>query len=486
MKPYQTLFFLLSVFISLFLIMLVFPEEGIPVTRNFNLRFKNFDDFLDNERIEYADIQGIIKNYEDFETTEEILEVQNEQPGLIKDSSIHHALVRKIPKCPMELSPDNIRILYPIFEDLYLLPQRKNLIRILHYGDSQIETDRITSFLRNEIQTLFGGSGCGLISPGPFNIGSTSFIQKYSQNWKRYTGYVNPDSTLDHKKFGAMFSFIQPDKLAAESSWLSFSPSSVGYKKSKIFNNLSLYLTNTLDSVSFKIFVNDSLFDSQILIPYHSLSKLTWQFNSTPGDLTLLIEGKGRPGLYGISFDATRGVAVDNIPLRGSSGLVFSKTDTVFLHEMYRELNVRMIILQFGGNIVPMNADDYSFYETYFRRELTLIKRILPDVPVIVIGPSDMSVKEDDKLVTYPSVIKVRDALKNATLGSGYAFWDMFEAMGGENSMPGWVYADPPLAIPDFVHFTTRGAKLIGEMFYDAFIYDYYRWLETEKSDIRK
>ena len=47
--------------------------------------------------------------------------------------------------------------------------------------------------------------------------------------------------------------------------------------------------------------------------------------------------------------------------------------------------------------------------------------------------------------------------------------------------MPGWVFADPPLASPDFVHFNHMGARIIAEMFYKAFITDYERYLN--KSD---
>jgi lysophospholipase L1-like esterase len=46
----------------------------------------------------------------------------------------------------------------------------------------------------------------------------------------------------------------------------------------------------------------------------------------------------------------------------------------------------------------------------------------------------------------------------------------MFEAMGGKNSMPKWVDANPPLAFKDYTHFNGTGAKKIAEMFTDALI----------------
>jgi uncharacterized protein YehS (DUF1456 family) len=38
----------------------------------------------------------------------------------------------------------------------------KKVVRIIHYGDSQIEGDRIISFLRNKIQNKFG-EAAGLV-----------------------------------------------------------------------------------------------------------------------------------------------------------------------------------------------------------------------------------------------------------------------------------------------------------------------------------
>ncbi len=92
-----------------------------------------------------------------------------------------------------------------------------------------------------------------------------------------------------------------------------------------------------------------------------------------------------------------------------------------------------------------------------------------------------MSYKEKDKFVTYEHLEDVRDALKDATLKAGGAYWDMYEAMGGKNSMPSWVNADPPLAAPDYTHFSPRGAKVIANMFYNALIIEYKEYLSKKK-----
>jgi lysophospholipase L1-like esterase len=152
---------------------------------------------------------------------------------------------------------------------------------------------------------------------------------------------------------------------------------------------------------------------------------------------------------------------------------------------MYDKLNIKLLILQYGGNVMPYIKDEKGAvnYGKWFESQLYFLKKQIPNIAIIVIGPSDMSVKEKDKYVTYPHLETVRDALKNATFNAGAVYWDMYEAMGGKNSMPKWVQANPPLAAPDYTHFSPSGTTKIADMFYDAFIkeYDAYKINSTKK-----
>ena len=85
----------------------------------------------------------------------------------------------------------------------------------------------------------------------------------------------------------------------------------------------------------------------------------------------------------------------------------------------------------------------------------------MPDASFLIIGLSDMSKKNGNHYITHPNVEKVHDAQKNAAKNTGCAFWSMYEAMGGHNSMPSWVFANPPLAQKDFIHFNRKGGHII-------------------------
>jgi lysophospholipase L1-like esterase len=132
--------------------------------------------------------------------------------------------------------------------------------------------------------------------------------------------------------------------------------------------------------------------------------------------------------------------------------------------------------LQFGVNVVPYVIKDYTFYEEQFYNQLKLLKSIAPGVSILVVGVSDMSRKEGELYVSYPNIEKIRDAQRRAAFKAGCAFWDLYEAMGGENSMPSWVFAKPALANKDFTHFTAKGASLVSEMLYKALLSEYEKF----------
>jgi lysophospholipase L1-like esterase len=89
-----------------------------------------------------------------------------------------------------------------------------------------------------------------------------------------------------------------------------------------------------------------------------------------------------------------------------------------------------------------------------------------------------MSIKEGTNFVSYPLLEKVIEAMKTAAFNQGVAFWDMYKAMGGKNSMPAWVNAG--LATTDYTHFTSKGAVVIANMLNNAIMYEYQNYITTK------
>jgi lysophospholipase L1-like esterase len=167
-------------------------------------------------------------------------------------------------------------------------------------------------------------------------------------------------------------------------------------------------------------------------------------------------------GMWG--KDST-GVVVHNVPMRGSSGTLFRKLDREVLREQAAGLAVGCVLLQYGGNAVPYLKDSLAAerYGRWFGSNLRLIQEMFPEAAVVVMGNADMAENVNGSWVTRPLVENVRDALKASALAEHALFFDVYEAMGGRNSMGAWVAAEPALAAADHVHFTRRGSRLLAE-----------------------
>jgi hypothetical protein len=98
----------------------------------------------------------------------------------------------------------------------------------------------------------------------------------------------------------------------------------------------------------------------------------------------------------------------------------------------------------------------------------------VPDAAIILIGPSDMSRLNAGIFETYPLLPYTVDRMQKMCAENGVAFWNLYGAMGGFNSMPAWV--SQGLAGKDYVHFSPRGASIASQYFYEAFGAAYTDW----------
>ncbi|HSH18956.1 MAG TPA: hypothetical protein VLA03_00810, partial [Draconibacterium sp.] len=477
MKPIKTLLFTVAVFVLLAGTMLITPAEGVKVGE-FNFHMPTFNEMFLSEKVEYTNISEIIEQQFDIDSVAEQVLEEEHITGKI-DTASYHLLVESIHK--IEMNAEGRENLAWFFQKL----KSEKLTRIMHYGDSQLEGDRITANFRNKLQTKFGGTGLGLRpAVQPYNF-IFSAVQNNSENWKRYPIYGNVDTLVTHSRYGVMGAFsryapIVPDSVPFENTNLyeaefSISKSNISFRKNREYKRMRLFYGNAKSPVAMRLFVNEEMIFSDVLQANLDYGVVSYDLPDSTDNVTLKFSGFDSPDIYGIELADTVGVTVDNIALRGSSGTIFTQTDFEHSTKMYRDLDPGLFILQFGGNVMPYIKDQKAIdnYGRWFANQIKRLKRSCPNAAVIVIGPSDMSTKEKDKYVTYELLPAVVEALKNAAISTGSGYWDMYQAMGGYNSMPSWVNANPELARPDYVHFSSRGSKLISNMFYNAFILEY-------------
>jgi hypothetical protein len=516
-KPYRSLLLLLYVAILLG-ITLYFLPTNIKINDQITLRTFTFRSIFEKSQTQYADISDIQQKFEK-ESDEVVLEPNEKDTASAGeiDTNIVQIPVNQTnysnPTQPEDLKKflsdsleSRFRLQYPEGQDTLLFAffrslqqSNKHLIRILHYGDSQIEGDRITAPFRYKMQEQFGGCGVGLIPLSDPLGNRSSIVIKSDGNFKRFMAFGQDYSRRNQRNYGILGSYFRTnpyivlkDTTVSKDSaakfiyipkkWqtgsVSYYRSSIAYPRENQFETIKILYSNRKSPIELSIYSQrDTLEKYKLEADSASVCRIYERgFHEPFSKVRISVGSASTPELYGVALDCRTGVSIDNMPFRGSSGVEFTQMNANVLREQFRKLNVKLVVLQFGVNVVPYITKDYSFYENQFYSQLRFIKSLSPDVSVLVVSVSDMSRRVEGEYVSYPNVEKIRDAQRRAAFRAGCAFWDLYEAMGGQNSMPSWVFNKPALANKDFTHFTPRGATLVAEMLFKAVMAEYAKF----------
>jgi len=475
MKSGQSLLFFCSVLAGLVLLCVCFPSDGLPLVGNTRLRFPSLTEVLD---------KGSDCGEEGWEEETDSLDEAPETPDLTPEELLQmrqKALnAKQIDEFRTYCSKDAARIYMPGDDETYLdglwemlLSAGARHVRIMHYGDSQIECDRITSLLRQKFQEEFGGTGVGMV-PALQTIPTFTLSSS-----------ISPDDITQQLAYG-------PSHLRAEDNF--YGPLA---RVTHIPERATIRLTGTggreyLLARRFSRITVITRRPATILL--HTGRKeeeaqemplkdgdepcfYTVALNKAVSSVTLDVEGE--TDILGILLDGKTGVSMDNIPMRGSSGHELTTINRASLRPFFGHERVALVVLQFGGNSIPFltRAKLHSFKENV-KRLIGMYHELAPQAKVLFIGPADMARnREDGELESYPILPALCDSLRMAADEAGAAYWDMYAAMGGRGSMVRWVTASPQLAGEDYIHFTPLGARKIANLLYDTLrlYYRFYR-----------
>ena len=356
----------------------------------------------------------------------------------------------------------------PLQRFLDSLKYSRGQIRILYYGDSQIEGDRVTSYLRHTLRKERGGSGPGLFLPLMPVMYTKSLWIRSSSNWKRYNYLSYKTGEISHRNLGPFMAICRylPEgetRSAPEKAFIRIKPSNVADSSSSEYDILRIFYGKTEGTVNVVVKADNNELFTDTLKRGPDFNEIRCPLNRKK-DIEIEFEGKVSPDIYGISIESETGVVVDNISQRGSAGLEFTMVDRDNLREAYKKLSPDLLILHYGLNIVKNARDDYSYYQKGLVRQIALIRKISPLTPILIVGVTDMAANDGDSIKSYKNIPAIIEAQKRAALKAGVTFWNSYRAMGGKSSIIRWAGKKPPLAQKDFIHFTYTGADTLSDM----------------------
>ena len=379
------------------------------------------------------------------------------------------SLVSIYPSLPVLPKPS----VNPLQGFLDSLKYSKGQIRILYYGDSQIEGDRITSYLRHSLRTLAGGTGPGLFMPLMPVMYTKSLWVNSSSNWIRYNYLSYKTGEILHRNLGPFMTicrYLPEGEISLEPvrAFVKVRSSNVADSAASVYDVLRVFYENREGNVSVKVKGDGKNLFTDSLRNGRGVHEIRCQLFRAR-QIEIDFEGKVSPDIYGISIESDKGVVADNIPQRGSAGLEFTMVDRENLKESYKMLAPDLFILQYGLNIVKNIRGNYSYYQKGLIRQISLLKEISPLTPIIIVGVTDMAVNEGDSIRSYANIPAIINAQQEAAQKTSVIFWDSYKAMGGRSSIIKWEKSKPSLAQKDFVHFTVSGADSLSALLASSF-----------------
>lgn len=347
--------------------------------------------------------------------------------------------------------------------------------RIAYFGDSMIEGDLITGDLRNSLQTEFGGSGVGYVPVNSITAEFRATIhQSFSPNWREYnlvSGKVPDTCPLGISGHAFLPRALLENGSSTDTSWVQFQASRQ-FAPLRRFAEARLFYGpgNAADEV---LVTTNGHGVPHTLPGTDAVNELVLKPGVPARTMRLAFATHAPRPVYGVSFESPQGVVLDNFSFRGNSGMSLTRIPARQLAAFGNLLDYRLVILHYGVNVANASVKDYGFYERAMTRVVDRMQRAFPNASILIIGMSDKSSRIDGEFVTDPSVPRLLAAQQHLAQRNHAAFWNLFEAMGGENSMVSWVEDTPALANRDYTHVNSRGAHKIAGLLY-SYLLDQY------------
>ena len=322
MKAKQVLLFLCGVFALLGLLWLAIPADGVPLGP-LNLRFASYQRMVREAGERKVDVDSVLQAVQarfrmEDDTLQHYRRFFYENPDRIY------------------LPDDDYRFFDPVFRQLEQARERR--VRVVHYGDSQIELDRISQDLRQALQERFGGSGTGQF-PALSNVPSASITKSATGGFVQYTMYG--DSTTQragHNRYGMLAQVVQLSGGGTVS--LRATKNKMARDSVRTFRSVSV-LYGRPQGFDVKIY-SDTLKPKAVVEKGNNGTTLvTWRFSRPVQKASL--QFKGDAEIYAIGADGENGVALDNVPLRGCSGTIFTRISQPLMEDCLALTDTRLI-----------------------------------------------------------------------------------------------------------------------------------------------
>jgi lysophospholipase L1-like esterase len=338
--------------------------------------------------------------------------------------------------------------------------------RILHYGDSTIASDYVSGTMRRRLQARFGDAGHGFIliaNPWEWYF-HNDVLHGSNDDWKasRLAGPVAPDGMygLGGVSFTSYGGGVAAFGTATRGDFgRNVSRFDLYYLEQPGGGDVELTLRGAPPE---RFSTRGSAKASRV----HSV-------RTTDGDsrLTVRAVGGGPVRLFGVALERDQpGVVYDALGSHAAMAMNWQRQDRAHWKDQLALRDAALVVFQYGTNESDLPRFDRDEYERALADLIDELREAASGASILVVAPLDRAESKDGRLVTRRAILDLVAIQRRVALAHGAAFWNTFDAMGGEGSMARWFKTRPQLAGGDLTHPTPRGAEVLGDMLSDALI----------------
>lgn len=338
-------------------------------------------------------------------------------------------------------------------------------VRIAYFGDSFIEGDILTDELRAKLQTEFGGSGVGFVDMASPTAGFRQSVRATSRGWIQHC--ITDSVRFDRSRQGPAERFYVLRNTA--STTLMGLPAKQN-KHQDTCTVSSIYFRSP-EGISLSARINDGEIQTfeapaseeiQTLGVRGKIGKITWTASA--------VSEENQDAFFGVTMDGEEGIVLDNYSLRGSTGVTLRTIPDHTLQEFGKVRSYDLIVLQFGLNVANSRQTNYSEYEKKMRQVVKKLATAFPKASILIISVSDRGEKTDGAVTTMRGIKQCVKYQQQLAFHTGTAFWNLYEAMGGEGSMAVFADSIPKMANMDYTHLNFRGGRHLAGLLYEALL----------------
>ena len=365
--------------------------------------------------------------------------------------------------CIEDYSDASQRGMQAYYRALDELAVGQRLVRIAYYGDSFVEGDILTSDLREMLQDKYGGCGVGYSPISSITSGFRMTTRQTAIGWTRH-------SIMDSIYFNRSLQDVSNHYFEAElNASIRFRGQTQNYAHLDTFYHAAFFF-NPNESATISASVNGR----GVLSKQFKGNQLqVAEVDGKIGNITYTVQEADSTALfYGVAMDGESGIALDNFSMRGASGLNVRSIPAKMMRRFYELRPYDLVILQYGLNVATKLGSNYDNYMKGMQTTIQHIKEYYPNAGILIVSVADRDYKDENGEVrTMPGIRNLVRYQQKLAADENVAFWNMFEAMGGNESMKKLVDARPSMANYDYTHINTRGGKYLAGLLFDALVY---------------